>query len=73
MEIHLSKKDKISKESDIIFTNPDTIHASILPNHSFNNWKEFLGALKFVVMDELHVYKGTLGSMLALLWDDYQE
>lgn len=55
------ERDKISKESDIIFTNPDTIHASILPNHSFNNWKEFLGALKFVVMDELHVYKGTFG------------
>lgn len=53
--------------SDIIFTNPDAIHASILPNHSGysidNNsgWHEFLSNLKYVVMDELHVYKGTFG------------
>lgn len=52
---------KISKESDIIFTNPDTIHASILPGHNFDNWREFLRSLKYVVMDELHVYKGMFG------------
>lgn len=52
---------KILKESDIVFTNPDTIHASILPGHSFDNWREFLRSLNFVVMDELHVYKGTFG------------
>ncbi|RCK64162.1 ATP-dependent helicase HRQ1 [Candida viswanathii] len=52
---------KILKDSDIIFTNPDTIHASILPGHSFDNWREFIRSLKFVVMDELHVYKGTFG------------
>ncbi|EMG49966.1 hypothetical protein G210_5046 [Candida maltosa Xu316] len=52
---------KISNQADIIFTNPDTIHASILPNNSFDNWKEFLHSLKFVVMDELHIYKGTFG------------
>ncbi|ODV77475.1 P-loop containing nucleoside triphosphate hydrolase protein [Suhomyces tanzawaensis NRRL Y-17324] len=53
--------------ADIIFTNPDTIHASILPNHdgyassNSSGWGQFLKTLKYVVMDELHVYKGTFG------------
>lgn len=50
--------------ADIVFTNPDAIHASIIPNHNLNEdngWKDFLSNLKFVVMDELHVYKGTFG------------
>lgn len=57
----------IRRYADIIFTNPDAIHASILPNHSGlshienNGWESFLGALKYVVVDEIHVYKGTFG------------
>lgn len=53
--------------ADIIFTNPDTIHASILPNHDMtgyddiSGWNDFLLSLKYIVMDELHVYKGTFG------------
>lgn len=52
--------------ADIIFTNPDTIHASILPNFDssqgdFADWCDFLRKLKYVVVDELHVYKGTFG------------
>lgn len=54
--------------ADIIFTNPDSIHASILPNHDSlytdlgsTGWHLFLKGLKYVVMDELHVYKGTFG------------
>ncbi|CAK9436758.1 uncharacterized protein LODBEIA_P12800 [Lodderomyces beijingensis] len=55
------ERAKISRESDILFTNPDTIHASILPNHHMEVWSNFIKSLKFVVMDELHVYKGTFG------------
>ena len=55
------ERNKIQRYSDILFTNPDTIHASILPNHHFGAWVEFIKALKFVVMDELHVYKGIFG------------
>lgn len=54
--------------ADIIFTNPDTIHASLLPNHdkyTYNDgmlsWHNFFLNMKYVVMDELHVYKGTFG------------
>lgn len=61
-------RSRIRRFADIIFTNPDTIHASILPNHSgysyldsSDGWQDFLLNLKFVVVDELHVYKGTFG------------
>ncbi|QBM85628.1 DEAD/DEAH box helicase domain-containing protein [Metschnikowia aff. pulcherrima] len=53
--------------ADIIFTNPDAIHAAILPNQSSEEygqdkgWLEFLSNLKYVIMDELHVYRGTFG------------
>lgn len=60
-------RPRIRNYADIIFTNPDAIHAAILPNHDMNTsleprgWEEFLKSLKYVVMDELHVYKGTFG------------
>ncbi|EGV60472.1 P-loop containing nucleoside triphosphate hydrolase protein [Yamadazyma tenuis ATCC 10573] len=61
-------KGTIRRFANIIFTNPDTIHASILPNHegmsysdSSGGWQYFLHALKFIVVDEIHVYKGTFG------------
>lgn len=64
-----ASKDRghIRNFADIIFTNPDALHSAILPNHSMGSsseprgWEEFLKSLKYVVMDELHVYKGTFG------------
>ncbi|SCU86898.1 LAMI_0D03994g1_1 [Lachancea mirantina] len=55
----------IRKNARVIFTNPDMVHASILPNHP--NWRHFLMHLKLVVVDELHVYKGLFGSHVALV------
>lgn len=55
----------IRRNAKVIFTNPDMIHASILPNHT--NWRHFLYNLKIVVVDELHIYKGLFGSNVALV------
>ncbi|SCU87941.1 LADA_0E07184g1_1 [Lachancea dasiensis] len=55
----------IRKNARVIFTNPDMIHVSILPNHP--NWRHFLMHLKLVVVDELHMYKGLFGSHVALV------
>lgn len=55
----------IRANARVIFTNPDMIHTSILPGHP--NWRRFLYNLKFVVIDELHVYKGLFGSHVALI------
>jgi DEAD/DEAH box helicase domain-containing protein len=50
----------IRNNAEIIFTNPDAIHASILPNYELG-WTSYLAGLKYVVMDEIHVYKGIFG------------
>ncbi|MFH1074946.1 MAG: DEAD/DEAH box helicase [Candidatus Firestonebacteria bacterium] len=47
----------------IILTNPDMLHFGILPYH--NGWKEFYKNLKYVVIDEVHSYRGVFGSHVA--------
>lgn len=67
-----SDRKSIRCFSDIIFTNPDAIHASILPNcmndYEHNSgFKEFLRNLRYIVIDELHIYKGTFGLNVRLI------
>ena len=45
---------------DILVTNPDMLHAGILAHHA--EWRPFLEALRWVVVDELHVYRGIFGA-----------
>jgi DEAD/DEAH box helicase domain-containing protein len=47
----------------IIISNPDMLHAGILPNHP--KWIKFFSRLKYVVIDEAHAYRGVLGSHVA--------
>lgn len=47
----------------VIISNPDMLHAGILPHHA--SWAAALSSLAYVVIDELHMYKGVLGSHLA--------
>ncbi len=47
----------------IIITNPDMLHTGILPNHP--KWIKFLKQLEFVVIDEIHTYRGVFGSHMA--------
>ena len=47
----------------IIISNPDMLHAGILPNHP--KWIKFFSELKYVVIDEMHAYRGVLGSHVA--------
>ena len=49
--------------SRIVITNPDMLHAGILPHHA--HWARALRALRFVVIDELHTYRGVFGSHVA--------
>ena len=44
----------------IIVSNPDMLHTGILPNHT--RWVQFFQNLRYVVIDELHVYRGIFGS-----------
>ncbi len=45
---------------DVLITNPDMLHAGILAHH--HDWTGFLGRLRHVVLDELHVYRGVFGA-----------
>jgi DEAD/DEAH box helicase domain-containing protein len=47
----------------IIITNPDMLHAGILPNHP--KWITFLKSLSYIVLDEVHTYRGIFGSHLT--------
>ncbi|HEX3597193.1 MAG TPA: DEAD/DEAH box helicase, partial [Polyangiaceae bacterium] len=47
----------------IVLTNPDMLHAGILPNHA--RWASLLSGLRYVVLDEMHTYRGVFGSHMA--------
>lgn len=60
-----SDRHLIRDEGRIIFTNPDMLHITILPQEEA--WRTFLKNLKYVVVDELHVYNGLFGSHMAFI------
>jgi DEAD/DEAH box helicase domain-containing protein len=51
------------QQAGVLLTNPDMLHAGILPHHT--SWARFFADLRYVVVDELHVYRGVFGSHLA--------
>ncbi|MEN6310431.1 MAG: DEAD/DEAH box helicase, partial [Acidobacteriota bacterium] len=53
----------IRARGHIVLTNPDMLHAGILPHHT--KWIKLFENLKYVVIDELHSYRGIFGSHLA--------
>ena len=61
----MAERHLIREEGRIIFTNPDMLHITILPQE--DKWRTFLQNLKYVVVDELHVYNGLFGSHVAFI------
>ncbi|MGD1052537.1 MAG: DEAD/DEAH box helicase [Candidatus Dormibacteria bacterium] len=53
----------IREGGHIVVTNPDMLHSGILPHHT--GWAGFLRSLRYIVIDELHAYRGLFGSHLA--------
>ena len=53
----------LRRTATILLTNPDMLHIGILPGHE--RWAEFLHQLRYVVLDEAHVYRGVFGSHVA--------
>jgi DEAD/DEAH box helicase domain-containing protein len=60
-----SSRNLLRRRGNIILTNPDMLHMGILPNHHL--WQNFLKHLKFVVVDEAHVYRGVFGGHVAVI------
>ncbi|PKN92263.1 MAG: ATP-dependent helicase [Chloroflexi bacterium HGW-Chloroflexi-6] len=58
-----SHRKAVREKARVILSNPDMLHTGILPHHT--NWSEFFRNLRFVVIDELHIYRGVFGSHVA--------
>ncbi|MFO0555497.1 MAG: DEAD/DEAH box helicase [Polyangiaceae bacterium] len=55
------------ERTSIVMTNPDMLHAGILPHHA--SWARLFSNIKYVVLDELHTYRGVFGSHVAHVLD----
>ena len=61
-----SSRAKIAESANIILTNPDTLHAAILPSWK-SPYKNLLARLNYVVIDEAHMYDGVFGAHVAMV------
>ncbi|CAM3449447.1 ATP-dependent helicase MrfA [Aeromicrobium ponti] len=56
-------RQKVRRAGHVVITNPDMLHSAILPHHT--KWVSLFENLKYVVIDELHIYRGVFGSHVA--------
>ncbi len=62
-----ARRALVRQRARVLISNPDMLHAGILPNHV--TWRAFLRGLAYVVLDEMHTYRGVFGSQVAgVLW-----
>jgi DEAD/DEAH box helicase domain-containing protein len=60
-----AERPLIRRNANLVLTNPDMLHLSVLPDHA--RWADFLLRLAIVVVDEAHVLRGVFGSQVALV------
>ena len=62
-----NQRSLIRAKARVILTNPDMLHMGMLPYHT--GWSAFFMNLKWIVFDEIHIYKGVFGSHVAnVIW-----
>ncbi|KAA0935982.1 DEAD/DEAH box helicase [Streptomyces apricus] len=59
----VEEREWVRQYANYVLTNPDMLHRGILPSHP--RWASFLRALRYVVIDESHTYRGVFGSHVA--------
>lgn len=59
----VEEREWVRQYANYVLTNPDMLHSGILPSHP--RWSSFLRALRYVVIDECHSYRGVFGSHVA--------
>ena len=62
-DTEVERRWQIRKWANLILTNPDMLHVGVLPHH--DRWGDVLHNLRYVVVDEAHVYRGVFGSHVA--------
>ena len=60
-----AERPLIRKNANLVLTNPDMLHLSILPDHA--RWADFFFRLSLIVIDEAHVCRGVFGSHVAMV------
>ncbi len=60
-----SQRKKAREKGQALLTNPDMLHFGLLPHHP--DWASFLARLRYLVLDELHAYRGVFGTHTALI------
>ncbi|MEZ6069909.1 MAG: DEAD/DEAH box helicase [Pirellulales bacterium] len=58
-----AERRRIRGEANLVLSNPDMLHTGILPHHP--KWGDFFTDLKYVILDEVHNYRGILGANIA--------
>ena len=58
-----AQRRRIRNEANLVLSNPDMLHAAILPYHP--KWAQFFADLAFIVIDEVHTYRGILGAHVS--------
>jgi DEAD/DEAH box helicase domain-containing protein len=56
-------RQAIRLHGDVVVSNPDMLHQGILPHHT--KWAQFFESLRYIVIDEIHSYRGVFGSHVA--------
>jgi DEAD/DEAH box helicase domain-containing protein len=57
------RRTAIREGGHVVMTNPDMLHTGLLPHHT--RWRRLFSSLEYVVIDELHTYRGLFGSQVA--------
>lgn len=55
----------VRRHASFVLTNPDMLHYGVLPGHE--HWIHFLRALKYIIVDECHVYRGVFGAHVSMV------
>ena len=61
----VNERSQIRNSANIILTNPEMLNSAFLPNHNHNGFNFIFSNLKYVIIDELHTYRGAFGSHLS--------
>jgi DEAD/DEAH box helicase domain-containing protein len=58
-------RERVRAAAQIVLSNPDMLHRTVLPDH--RRWAGWLARLRFVVVDEAHIYRGVFGTHVAVI------
>ena len=59
------ERTRVRRHANVVLTNPDMLHVGILPAHG--QWTDFFHRLEFVVVDEMHTFKGIFGTHVSMV------